>query len=96
MRDAAETLHARWSPDAGAHEHVAFLVEGMHCGGCARSIEKAVHALPDVVSVRANNATARVTVAWRGGGATGLSQVLTAVRHAGFAPVPLVRKEIDA
>ncbi|HET7811889.1 MAG TPA: HAD-IC family P-type ATPase, partial [Steroidobacteraceae bacterium] len=91
--ETAETLHARWSPDAGAHEHVAFLVEGMHCGGCARSIEKAVNALPGVTSVRANNATARVTVAWRGGGATGLSQVLNAVRGAGFAPVPLAGKQ---
>jgi len=93
VTDAAETLHARWSPDAGAHEHVAFLVEGMHCGGCAKSIEKAVSALPDVVSVRANNATARVTAAWRGGGATGLEQVLAAVRGAGFAPVPLAGKQ---
>ena len=38
----------RWSLDAGEHEHVVFLVEGMHCAGCARSIEKAVRALPDV------------------------------------------------
>ena len=39
---AADALHARWTLDAGEHENVVFLVEGMHCGGCARSIEKAV------------------------------------------------------
>jgi len=86
---AVDALHARWSLDAGEHEHVVFLVEGMHCAACARSIEKAVTALPDVTSVRVNNATARVSVAWRGHGSTGLPQVLGAVTRAGFKPVPL-------
>ena len=86
---AVDALHARWSLDSGEHEHVVFLVEGMHCAGCARSIEKAVRALPDVMHVRVNNATARVTVAWRGHGATGLTQILGAVDGAGFKPVPL-------
>jgi len=86
---AVEALHARWSPDAGEHEQVVFLVEGMHCAGCARSIDKAVRALPDVVGVQVNNATARVAVKWRGHGATGLAQILGAVSRAGFKPVPL-------
>ena len=86
---AADALHARWSPDEGEHEHVVFLVEGMHCAGCARSIEKAVRALPDVENVRVNNATARVSVAWRGRGATHLPNILGAVSGAGFKPVPL-------
>ena len=86
---AVDALHARWSLDAGEHEHVVFLVDGMHCAACARSIEKAVTALPDVVTVRVNNATARVSVAWRGHGATGLTQILGAVTRAGFRPVPL-------
>ena len=84
MNAAADTLHARWSPDQGAHEHVVFGVEGMRCAACARSIEKAVSALPDVETVRVNNATARVSVAWRGHGATGLAQILGAVSRAGF------------
>jgi Cu2+-exporting ATPase len=86
---AADALHARWSLDEGEHEHVVFLVEGMHCAGCARSIEKAVRALPDVENVRVNNATARVSVAWRGRGATHLPEILGAVSGAGFKPVPL-------
>lgn len=89
MSAAADTLHARWSPDEGAHEHVVFGVEGMRCAACARSIERAVSALPDVDAVRVNNATARVSVAWRGRGATGLPQILGAVTGAGFTPVPL-------
>ena len=59
---AADALHARWTLDAGEHENVVFLVEGMHCGGCARSIEKAVAALPGVLNVRVNNVTARASV----------------------------------
>jgi Cu2+-exporting ATPase len=85
----AEALHARWSPDAGEHEHVVFLVEGMHCANCARSIERAVGALPGVDSVRVNGATARAAVDWRGRGGTRLAQILEAVKRAGFKPVPL-------
>ena len=86
---AVDAVHARWSLDSGEHEHVVFLVEGMHCAGCARSIEKAVRALPDVMHVRVNNATARVTVDWLGHSATDLTQILGAVVGAGFKPVPL-------
>ena len=85
----AENLHARWSLDAGAHEHVVFVAEGIHCAGCSRSIERAVSALPDIDAVRVNNATARVSVDWRGRGTTGLPQILAAVERAGFRPVPL-------
>jgi len=86
---AVDAVHARWSLDSGEHEHVVFLVEGMHCAGCARSIEKAVRALPDVVNVRVSNATARVAVDWLGHGATDLARILRAVSGAGFRPVPL-------
>lgn len=86
---SVDALHARWSLDEGEHEHVVFAVEGMHCAGCARSIEKAVRALPGVQAVNVNVATARVSVDWEGRGATGLSQILAAVSDAGFRPVPL-------
>jgi P-type Cu2+ transporter len=85
----ADALHARWSLDEGAHEHVVFAVEGMHCAGCARSIEKALRALPDVQGVSVNVASARASVDWNGRGATGLPQILEAVTKAGFRPVPL-------
>jgi Cu2+-exporting ATPase len=82
-------LHARWSLDEGEHEHVIFAVEGMHCSGCARTIEKAVRALPRIEGVRVNAATARVSVDWLGKGGTGLDEILGAVAKAGFKPVPL-------
>ncbi|HTU67601.1 MAG TPA: cation-translocating P-type ATPase [Steroidobacteraceae bacterium] len=86
---ATAASHARWSLDDGRHEHVVFLVEGMRCAGCARGIEAAVRALPDVESVAVNLATARVSVDWRGAGSTGLAQILAAVERGGFRPVPL-------
>ena len=91
--NAAAALHARWTLDAGAHEHAMFLVEGMHCAGCARGIESALRALPEVESVKVNAATARVAVDWRGGGSTTLSRILDAVAKAGFTPVPLAGRE---
>jgi Cu2+-exporting ATPase len=91
---AADALHTRWSLDAGDHEHVVFLVEGMRCAGCARTIEKAVRELP-VESVRVNGMNARVAVDWRGGRTT-LPQILDAVTRAGFKPVPLAGSEASA
>jgi Cu2+-exporting ATPase len=92
----AEALHARWSPDAGEHEHVVFLIEGMHCANCARSIERAIGALPGVDGVKVNGATARAAVDWRGRGGTRLAQILDAVRRAGFTPVPLAGQAATA
>jgi Cu2+-exporting ATPase len=85
---SVDALHARWSLDAGEHEHVVFTVEGMRCAGCARSIENAVRALPGIDGVDVNAATARVTVNWQGR-ATTLPQILHAVNDAGFKAVPL-------
>lgn len=40
-------------------------VPSIHCGGCIRSIEKALGALDDVVSARVNLSTKRVAIRWR-------------------------------
>jgi Cu2+-exporting ATPase len=90
-----QAAHARWSRDAGQHEHVVFAVEGMRCAGCARSIEKAVNALPGIEDVNVNAATARVSVDWQGR-VTSLPQILDAVNDAGFKAVPLAGSEAAA
>jgi Cu2+-exporting ATPase len=90
---SAEALHARWSLDDGQHEHVVFLVEGMRCAGCARSIEKAVRSLPDVEGVAVNVTNARVSVDWRGRSTTTLQLILNTVSGAGFRPVPLAGED---
>ncbi|HET9863055.1 MAG TPA: cation-translocating P-type ATPase [Steroidobacteraceae bacterium] len=93
---SVEALHARWSPDAGEHQHVVFLVEGMRCAGCARGIERAIGALAGVQAVRVNVATARVAVDWLGRGPTALWQILEAVTRAGFTPLPLAGRQATA
>ncbi len=93
---AVEALHARWSQDSGEHEHVVFLVEGMHCANCARSVERAITALPGVDAVKVNGTTARVSVDWRGRAGTRLTQILDAVSRAGYTPVPLAGKAATA
>src|SRR5688572_15123150 len=89
---SADALHARWSLDSGEHEHVVFAVEGIRCAGCARTIEKAVRALPGIDGVNVNAATARVTVNWQGR-ATTLPKILHAVNDAGFKTLPLAGAE---
>ena len=46
---------------AAAHE-TTLVVENMHCGGCIRSVEKALLAVPGVVSARANLGARRVAI----------------------------------
>jgi len=67
---------------------VVFAVEGMRCAACARSIERALRAVSGVEQVNVNVATARAAVDWDRERAP-LSEVLGAVRGAGFTPVPL-------
>src|SRR6185436_7612318 len=43
-------------------------VPGIHCGGCIKSIEAALGALPGVAAARVHLSTRRVTVRWDGGG----------------------------
>src|SRR5690606_14388505 len=56
--------HARDQSEAHpVARHITTLaVENMHCGGCIRSVERALSQLPDVVSVRANLSQRRVTI----------------------------------
>jgi Cu2+-exporting ATPase len=40
-------------------------VPGVHCGTCISTIEKALHALPEVERARVNLSTRRVSIVWR-------------------------------
>jgi len=75
--------------------HTVFAVEGMRCGGCARSIEKAVSALAGVDGVQVNSATGRAAVDWRPQHIT-LSRILKAVDGAGFKSSPLAGEQASA
>lgn len=58
-------------------------VPGIHCGGCLRSIEKALVALPGVEQARANLSAKRVTVQWRDNGS--VPPMVEALERAGYA-----------
>ncbi len=56
------TVLSDTSPEALHAE--TFAVEGLHCAGCMRKIEKNLSALPAVSSARVNLSKMQVTIAW--------------------------------
>lgn len=69
-------------------------VEGMTCASCVRRVEKAIDAVPGVVSAAVNLATERATVKLVAG--TPLSSIEAAVRAAGYEPRRLDHVDTDA
>jgi len=63
------------------------MVEGVHCGGCVRRIERTLQALPDVVHARVNLTTKRLVLKWWGG-AGRAGELVGAVAALGFTPLP--------
>ena len=73
-----------------AARHITTLaVENMHCGGCIRSVERALAALPDVVSARANLSQRRVSIETRDA-TTNEEPYIEALAAAGFKSAALV------
>jgi Cu2+-exporting ATPase len=67
--------------EAGEGLHLLHLmVEGVHCGGCVRRIERALSAEPGVVAARVNLTTRRLAVTWRGAAPLGEALVGTIAR----------------
>jgi uncharacterized protein len=60
-------------------------VRGMHCGGCERTVSRAVRSVPGVGSARADFVAEEVEVTYDPG-RTGLDAIRAAVRDAGFMP----------
>jgi uncharacterized protein len=60
-------------------------VRGMHCGGCERSVSRAIQAVAGVGSARADFVAEEVEVTYDPG-QTGLEAIRAAVRDAGFTP----------
>jgi Cu2+-exporting ATPase len=63
------------------------MVDGMHCGGCVRRIERALAAEPGVESARVNLTTRRLVVTWRGAAAMAV-RLVEAVTREGFRASP--------
>src|SRR5688500_16483369 len=70
-----------------------YTLEGMDCGDCAITIEKAVTALPGVASASVNFGSARLSVVPTGGSAPGLDEAIShKVGEAGYRATPLATR----
>ncbi len=72
---------------AGAMSESVFLLRGMRCAACARSIENALAALPGVQSARVQFGSERARVIWDPA-ATRASTLAQAIRAAGYEALP--------
>ncbi len=79
------TPYLRQAADGSQVLHL--LVEGVHCGGCIRKIERNLGAEPDVTQCRLNFTTRRLTLAWQGPAARG-NELLEQLFALGYTAVP--------
>ena len=90
---SADAVSPPRKPEA---RHVTTLaVENMHCGGCMRSVERALAALPGVLAARANLSQRRVSIETRRAFATA-EPFLAALAGAGFKATPIADQPPDA
>ncbi len=73
---------------AGGGLHTLHLmVDGLHCGGCVRRIERALAAEQGVETARVNLTTRRLVVSWRGAAAMA-ARLVEAVSREGYRATP--------
>lgn len=72
---------------AGRHE-MMLLIEGVRCAACVWLIERALGALPGVISVQVNAAAQRARVIWQDAAIT-LPQILEHLSRTGYRALPL-------
>lgn len=68
--------------------HLDLAVDGMHCAGCMRKIEKAVGALPGVTLARVNLTEKRLAVEWAEDAEITPTGIVDTLRGVGFAAHP--------
>ncbi len=71
----------------GGSHALHLLVEGVHCGGCVRRIERALDGLPELIEARVNLSTRRMVVRWSGD-QNRAGDYIHAVEALGFEVVP--------
>ena len=64
-----------------------FVVEGMHCDGCVRSVRRAVTQMPGVKDVDVSLADRRATVSYDGA-AVNPAEIVAAIVGAGYLARP--------
>ena len=96
------TMHATAGQLAGgAHASAApspavmtLAIENMHCGGCLRSVERAVLKVPGVETARGSLSARRVSIAYDPA-LSGAAEFIGALRDAGFAAAPIEAAKPD-
>ena len=88
------TVHApltvgHFSTEADGEGYAVFDAEGIHCTNCARSIRRALEALPGLRRIDINVVDRRVSVVWDTH-RIALAKILATIADLGFNPVPLV------
>jgi P-type Cu2+ transporter len=71
------------------------MVDGIHCGGCVRRIERALAAEAGVETARVNLTTRRLVVSWRGAAAMA-ARLVEAVTREGFRATPYDPRQLAA
>ncbi|MCE9650101.1 MAG: cadmium-translocating P-type ATPase [Parvibaculum sp.] len=79
--------------EGSAEAKLDLIVQGMHCAGCLRKIERNVGEMPGVTAVRANLSTKRVAVRWDPA-LTKASAIVDKIASIGFEAVPFDPKLI--
>lgn len=78
-------------PETSEERNISLAVENMHCGGCLRSVEKALHAVPGVTHARANLSAKRVNVRCDPAQCD-IENIIDALAKAGFKAAPLAEQ----
>jgi P-type Cu2+ transporter len=90
----AADVSAYVQAEGGLHR-LHLMVEGVHCGGCVRRIERELAADPAVAEARVNLTTRRLVVAWRGAAAIG-NRLVGRLDALGYRAVPYDPRQLAA
>ncbi len=77
------------SPASKPGERLQFRIRGMHCAGCAASVERALRRVPGVTEAAVNLATGQATVTLTNDAPDDPGPCLDAVRRAGYDAEPI-------
>jgi Cu2+-exporting ATPase len=78
----------------GATAHIDLAVEGVHCAGCMRRIEKSLMRLPGILEVRLNFTNRRLAVDWRDG-MLDAGEIIAALARLGYRAHPFAAERAE-
>lgn len=79
---------------AGDRSEAVVLIEGLRCAACVWLIERALAALPGLVTVQVNSTARRARIVWERERCS-LAAILDTLERAGYRPLPLDAAALD-